>query len=98
MTTIYEKFSPEEKETFRNWLKDHLKAGKVSVTFKKKDETLRVMNCTLSSELAQDYEKKTDRRKEVNEEVCPVFDLDKNEWRSFRYDTITEVRLSLGTN
>lgn len=94
-TTYYLNASEDEKLGFRNWLNDHLHYGPVTITFKKKDGTERVMNCTLKESDTLSYEKKTDRVREYNEEVCPVFDLDKKEWRSFRYDSITEIRFDL---
>jgi hypothetical protein len=53
------------------------------------------MDCTLKEENIVQYEKKTERVKTLNEETCPVFDLEKNEWRSFRYDTITKVEFTV---
>jgi len=93
--TLYNEWSEQERKVFKDWLISHLKYGPVTVTFKKKDGTLREMNCTLKSELAKDYEKKTERTKTVNEDTCPVFDLDKQEWRSFRYDAIRSVTLTV---
>lgn len=93
--TLYNEWSEQERKIFKDWLISHLKYGPVTVTFKKKDGTLREMNCTLKSELAKDYEKKTERTKTVNEDTCPVFDLDKQEWRSFRYDAIRSVTLTV---
>jgi hypothetical protein len=80
----------------RNWLISHLKFGPVDVTFTKKDGTLRTMKCTLKEELMLPYEKKTDKVKEVSLEVLPVYDLDKESWRSFRLDSITQVEFSIG--
>lgn len=80
----------------RNWLISHLKFGPVDVTFTKKDGTLRTMKCTLKEELMLPYEKKTDKIKEVSTEVLPVYDLDKESWRSFRLDSITQVEFSIG--
>jgi hypothetical protein len=54
------------------------------------------MNCTLQEGKTLDYEKKTDRVKTVSEDTCPVYDIDKKEWRSFRYDAVTEIRFNLG--
>lgn len=93
---LYSQWDESDRKIFRDWLGSHLKYGPVTVTFQKKDGTLREMNCTLKPELVQSYEKKTGRVKTVSEETCPVFDLEKNEWRSFRYDAITEVRIDLG--
>ena len=92
---LYKGWSEDEKEVFRKWLISHLKYGPVTVYFTKKDGTERKMDCTLKEENIVQYEKKTERVKTLNEETCPVFDLEKNEWRSFRYDTITKVEFTV---
>lgn len=79
----------------RQWLIDMLKVGPARVIFTKKDGTERVMNCTLKSELTENYEKKTERVKEQNPDVCAVYDLDVKGWRSFRFDSITAVEFDL---
>jgi hypothetical protein len=92
---LYKGWSEDEKEIFRKWLISHLKYGPVTVYFTKKDGTERKMDCTLKEENIVQYEKKTDRVKTLNEETCPVFDLEKNEWRSFRYDALTKVEFTV---
>ena len=92
---LYKGWSEDEKEVFRKWLISHLKYGPVTVYFTKKDGTERKMDCTLKEENIVQYEKKTDRVKTLNEETCPVFDLEKNEWRSFRYDALTKVEFTV---
>ena len=92
---LYKGWSEDEKEVFRKWLISHLKYGPVPVYFTKKDGTERKMDCTLKEENIVQYEKKTERVKTLNEETCPVFDLEKNEWRSFRYDAITKVEFTI---
>ena len=92
---LYKGWSEDEKEIFRKWLISHLKYGPVTVYFTKKDGTERKMDCTLKEENIVQYEKKTERVKTLNEETCPVFDLEKNEWRSFRYDALTKVEFTV---
>ena len=92
---LYKGWSEDEKEVFRKWLISHLKYGPVTVYFTKKDGTERKMDCTLKEENIVQYEKKTERVKTLNEETCPVFDLEKNEWRSFRYDSLTKVEFTV---
>ena len=92
---LYKGWSEDEKEIFRKWLISHLKYGPVTVYFTKKDGTERKMDCTLKEENIVQYEKKTERVKTLNEETCPVFDLEKNEWRSFRYDALTKVEFTI---
>lgn len=75
------------------WLAENLKANHAKVTFIKKDGTTRVMKCTLKEDDIIKYETKTDVIKEQNKEVLPVFDLEKQEWRSFRYDSVIEVEI-----
>lgn len=91
----FENLSDSDKIVFCNWLKENLTSGPVQVTFLKKDGTERKMLCTLKPGLVESYEKKTERQKTINEDVCPVFDLDKKEWRSFRYDSITAVEVQI---
>ena len=75
---------------FRESLIEHLSNGEVKVTFEKKDGTLREMRCTLKD--VPKYERKTEKvSRKKNEEVLSVFDLDKNEWRSFRIESIKNI-------
>ena len=91
----YKEWSEEEQKLFRDWVRSHLKYGPTTIYFTKKDGTERKMLCTLKSDEVKDYEKKTDKVKSINEETCPVFDLDKNEWRSFRFDSVTRVEFTI---
>lgn len=77
---------------YKDWLGDKLKHMDAKVTFTKKDGTERIMKCTLREDAIKPYEKKTDKEKNKNEETLSVWDLDKNQWRSFRYDSIKEVQ------
>ena len=53
------------------------------------------MNCTLAEDKVGTYEKKTDKVKTSNIETCPVFDTDKSEWRSFRYDSLVSFKFNI---
>lgn len=83
--------TPEDRQQ----IIDTLKAGPAKVVFTKKDGTLREMTCTLKPDLTESYEKKTDKVKEVNPEVCPVYDLDAKGWRSFRFDSVKSVETNV---
>lgn len=96
METYYSKASESEQAIFRTWINDMLRMGPVTVFFIKSDGTEREMKCTLEEGVAIPHEKKTDRVKEKNEDVCPVWDLDKGAWRSFRYDAVTKVNIDIG--
>ena len=75
----------------RAWLIDLLHNYDVSLKFIKADGTERTMKCTLREGAVVPHEKKTDREKQANDNVLPVWDLDKGAWRSFRLDSITDV-------
>lgn len=62
------------------------------ITFTKKDGTERVMKCTLRSGVAIPYEKKTDRTREGQPNILPVWDLEADGWRSVNLDTIKDVK------
>lgn len=81
---------------FRTWLRDMLSCTVVTVTFKKSDGTDRVMKCTLDSTRGVvEYERKTDRVKNKNPDTLAVWDIEKNEWRSFRWDALKNVVVEL---
>jgi hypothetical protein len=101
--------SEREIKLFKKWLKSHLAFGPVTVTFTKKDGTERVMECTTSPALVPIVEEsvhvtntdnpidfpKPKKEKKVNEEVMPVYDLEAKAWKSFRWDSIKQVRFTL---
>lgn len=85
-----------DNETARDWLVGVLKGSPVTISFTKKDGTKRDMKCTLNEELiGSDNAPKGVERSKPTESLA-VFDLDKNAWRSFRWDSITEIRFTLG--
>lgn len=75
----------------REFLVSELRNGNVRVTFTKSDGTDRVMLCTLAESVVVPYEKKTEKVKQPNEDILPVWDLDNNAWRSFKISTIKAV-------
>ena len=85
----------KDKDALYDFLKGILKDGVVSLKFEKKDGSIREMNATLKEDVVIPYEKKTDKEKKVSKDVMAVFDIDKQEWRSFRLDSLKEIRGSL---
>jgi len=85
----------KDKNRLRKWLGEHLAYGPVTVVFEKKDGTLREMRCTLKD--VPQYERKTESEttRKKNDEVMSVYDMDKSEWRSFRVDSIKEIKFDL---
>ena len=72
-----------------------LKSDVANVTFTKSDGSERVMKCTLIDEYIPSTEldlSRTSTRK-VNEAVLPVWDIDKNAWRSFRIDSVKAIQV-----
>ena len=79
------------EESWRNsYLQEQLKTKVLKVKFIKKDGTERDMVCTLRSDLLPqqiDLEESV-QKKSQNPDVLAVYDIEKNGWRSFRYDSI----------
>jgi hypothetical protein len=83
----------EGKEWIRGLLHDqHIKD--LCITFTKKDGTQRTMRPTLvESRIPVDKQPKTQTEgSETSGSAVRVFDTEKQEWRSFRWESITEVR------
>lgn len=87
-----------ERGAFKVWLKGVLTTEEVSVTFTKRDGTERVMKATLRESAIPQTEKKTERTRAPNDDVISVVDTEIGEWRSIRYDSITQVRFTLEGN
>jgi hypothetical protein len=89
----------QDWEVFLPWLKDMLKMGPVSVTFTKKDGTVRVMNCTLDPTLlpavavTEDVEPK--KKKAASGNTMAVYDLEAKGWRSFTTRAVSRVEIKL---
>ena len=74
----------------RDVLIKNLQKQTMKITFTKVNGEERVMDCTLQEHIVPPT-KYTDRKR--NEEVLPVFDIYKGEWRSFRLDSITNIEV-----
>ena len=87
----------DDFKVFKIWLTEMLDFNIVTVTFLKKDGTERVMKCTTSSAITQPVIESEESKKErkVNEEVKPVFDVDAQAWRSFRWDSVKRIEFSI---
>lgn len=89
---------------FRNWLKGILhddSTKNLCVVFTKKDGTERELFCTLSeSRIPAEKQPKSQASDSTtagqgNESAVRVFDTEKGEWRSFRWDSVKEVRFDI---
>jgi len=89
----------KEFEEFKTWtlgvLRDETSKD-VCVTFTKKDGTNRDMFCTLAeSRIPTDKHPKTETTSKDSGSALRVFDTEKQEWRSFRWDSVTKVEFKL---
>lgn len=77
----------------RNEILNMLQNEVKTVTFTKADGTERVMKATLLSEYVQPLMKGKEELvdRPVNEAVVRCIDTEKNEWRSFRVDSVKSV-------
>jgi hypothetical protein len=92
-------WTDKEWNKFTKWLNGMLKVTDMTITFTKKDGTVRVMKCTLMPdslpvvETKPLAEGKTPRKESTTS--MRVFDLEKNEWRSFATTSVTRVEFSI---
>jgi len=77
-------------EENKNLLISQLQNGIVNITFLKSDGTVRHMRATLCEQLMPAFEPKIVTKKK-SENSIPVWDLEKKEWRSFRYNSVMET-------
>lgn len=67
-----------------------------TVIFEKKDGTIREMKCTLKWDLIPTTKQLKvegpDIGRKENDNALAVWDIDKSSWRSFRIDSIKEIR------
>ena len=88
----------EQQSEFRSWFVGLLQEERVNVCFTKADGTERWLHCSLHPDLipaAQQQNEQTSTRKR-SEQAQTVWDIDKQDWRSFRWDSIREFSFSLG--
>lgn len=99
--TQYQEADDENKKIFRDWIRGLLQTQSITVTFVKADGTDREMTCTLNWDLLPEKEKNKPvapvtesakkPRKEPDVHTLRVFDLEKQEWRSFRFERLKKI-------
>jgi hypothetical protein len=102
--TTYQEADDANKAIIRDWVKSLAQATEIKIEFLKADGTVREMRCTLDFDrIPQDklpkptavpvdgIVKESKQRKQPDEHSLRVFDLDKSEWRSFRFDRLQKV-------
>lgn len=65
------------------------------ITFDKADGSERTMRCTLVEGKIPEDKKPKGTGRESSDSVQRVFDLDKQEWRSFKVDLVKEINFDL---
>jgi|LauGreDrversion4_2_1035121.scaffolds.fasta_scaffold77332_4 hypothetical protein len=93
---------PFDTDIGRNWLRDMLRMGPVTVTFTKKDGDTRVMKCTLEeSAIPEEFRPKPlaegQAPRKRSEDSISVWDMNANGWRSFIFKNVTSVSLTVGS-
>ena len=93
---ISTEFTDKDWDKFTTWLNQMLRIGPSTITFTKADGTDRVMKCTLEEDKLPKVELKEGAkpRKESTTSMR-VFDLEKNEWRSFTIKNVKRVEFSI---
>jgi len=76
----------------RETLVAELQKSVLEITFTKVDGTKREMVCTLIKSLLPEFKKSTKPARKKNLSVVPVWDLEKEAWRSIKLDSIISVQ------
>lgn len=85
-------------ETAKQWLKSVLSNNICTITFTKKNGDQRVMKCTLDEQHFPPVQKEAAEVGEVRQkstEALSVFDVEAQGWRSFRWDSVIRLEMSL---
>lgn len=98
MQTVFR--TDKEFEEFKTWTLGVLHDDNIKdlcVTFTKKDGSERAMRCTLvEAKIPKDKQPKTEGTAGSSSgSAVRVFDTEKSEWRSFRWDSVTKVEFTL---
>lgn len=89
---IESNWSDSEWDQFSSWLKEMLKSHEGTITFTKKDGSVRVMKYTLNTKfLPPVIEEQTKKERKINNNNLRVYDTEINEWRSFVIKSVTKV-------
>ena len=80
----------------RDWLKSILNDGVANIHFLKSDGTERVMKCTLDRKVVpQVVSEEPKKVRAISPDVLPVYDIEAQGWRSFRWNSIIKVDIKL---
>jgi len=92
-------YTEEELNDIKNYIKGLLideNIPEVHVTFTKKDGSERVLKCTLVESRIPENKRPKDKTTGVSSnEAVRVFDVEKQDWRSFRWDSVKSFGFDL---
>ena len=75
----------------RDWLKSVLHEREVTIFFTKKDGTERELRCTLAENKIPQEKLPKNSGKSKSDDSLAVFDVEKDAWRSFRWDSVKKI-------
>lgn len=88
------------KPSLRKRIKNLLHSNVCIITFVKANGDEREMLCTLLEQFLPPQETGTDNpvefRRKSSDEAMAVWDLEKKDWRSFRFDSVTSMKIRTG--
>lgn len=104
--TQYQEAADYEKTVIRDWVRTLLQTQEITVTFTKADGSIRDMRCTLDwGKIPEDKQPKNtsidgivkESKKQSDSDIhsIRVFDVEKNEWRSFRFERLQKITAEL---
>ena len=85
-------------EMAKKWVKSCLETNICTITFTKKNGDERVMSCTLDEQHFPPIQKEAAEVGEVRQksiESLTVFDIDEQNWRAFRWDSIKRFEMDI---
>ena len=96
--SYYVQASDAEREIMRDWVRSVLLEREITVDFVKANGATRSMRCTLREDLGAKYpEQDADKiTRKSNPDVCVVWDVTQQAWRSFRWDRMQKIEFQLG--
>jgi len=109
--TQYQEATDTERKIIRDWIRLLLQKTAARIDFVKSDGTVRQMRCTLDHDQIPVSTVKpikspatttiaetlapANPRKPPGDETLRVYDLDKQEWRSFRFDRLQNITVDV---
>jgi hypothetical protein len=94
----YQEASEPDRQKLQNWMYGMLNESTVQIEFTKADGSMRSMTCTLNETLGAKHVNKepVNQSKTVDKkETCAVWDCNANGWRSFRWDRLQKIAVTI---